>query len=117
MEQSKHIYHENLMGVYVLSTMLKNYIAVTIKQKAETAGVERYAHNKMDKADEAISKMIAPTIKFLKEVGALDKMEDDILKYHDVIDEVFGMDEGEIKRMVGMIERIKKDRVRHLRVA
>lgn len=105
------------MGVYVLSQMVRNYIAVTIKQKHETQGVERYTHNKMTEADKSIEKMIAPTVKFLKEVGALDKMEDDILKYHDVIDEVFGMDESEIKRMVGMIERIKKDRVRHLKVA
>lgn len=109
-ERKKSIYSENLMGVYVIGTMLQNYIASVIKHKKETSKTERYTQNKLEETSKSVEKLLRPTVKFLKSVGALETMERDILKYHDIVDEVFWMDEKDIKRIAGLIGKLKREK-------
>lgn len=109
-ERKKSIYSENLMGIYVIGTMLNNYIASVIKHKSETSKNERYTQNKLEETSKSVEKLLRPTVKFLKSVGALEPMERDILKYHDIVDEVFWMDEKDIKRISGLITKLKREK-------
>lgn len=113
-DKRKSIYHENLMGVYVVGTMLQNYILAAIKDKSQTDGPERYTHNKMSNAMQSVEKMLSPTVRFLQSVGANEAMENDIVEYHSIIDDVFWMDVKDLKRIRQLLKKIKGEKIKSL---
>ena len=110
LNREESIYLENLIGVYVTGTMFQNYIRASIKQRKATPKNEKYLQNKLEDAHNSSVKLLAPIVRFLQESGVYQDLENDIQKFHDIVDDVYGMNEVELKRLKNLIAKIKRER-------
>ncbi|MNE11262.1 hypothetical protein D3C80_1040120 [compost metagenome] len=112
---------QNNVAVHTLGKMLKNYvdclvdddIAIKLLPK-EYKDQAKYHRNKLKSLAKAIDVVIQPVERFLSKSGGSDAVEKTIFKYHETVDEVFGLTEDELNRVNKLIAKIKKERKEQL---
>jgi|GEM_PF-6263610 len=111
MTDKEQTYLEMMIGCYVTGKMHQNYIQSVIKPHKAAKREGKYLHNKLDQAFQAIAKELTPLELYLKNIGGLEAMEDSIMQYHELTDEIYGLDSKGLKRVKNLITKIKKEAV------
>lgn len=99
---------ENIMGIYITGQMMKNYASCLSKIYDGPDKNSRYVNNKMRELIKNADKALQPIQKFLKQTEGEEAVDDMLILYHDVIDHIYGMNEQDIKRIMGLINKMKK---------
>lgn len=101
---------ENVMGIYVTGTMLRNYADCVGKIYDTPDKHGRYMYNKMTDLVKSTDKALMPIKKFLRENGGEGPVDDMVVLYHETIDQIFELDEFQINRIKQLIKKIKDGR-------
>lgn len=107
-DKQEQIKIENIMGIYITGQMMKNYASCIQKIYDGSDKHSRYVNNKMKDLIKSADKALQPIQNFLKKTNGEDPVEEMLIMYHEVIDNVFGMTEQDIKRLKGLINKMKK---------
>lgn len=101
---------ENIIGIYITGSMMKNYASCVQEIYSGPNKHGKYVSNKMKELVLASDKALKPIQKFLKETQGEEAVDEMLILYHEVIDNIFELDEFQINRIKQLIKKIKDGR-------
>ena len=101
---------ENVFGIYVTGNMMKNYASCIKSDYSGPDKKSRYMYNKMNELISNSDKALKPIHKFLVDTQTDEHVEKMLILFHEVIDQIFEMDEYNINRVKQLIKKIKDGR-------
>lgn len=89
-----------LLGIFVLSKMLWNYVWLMEDDPRLKGKQHNYLVNKLRDVRDATDKVTRPAERKLKEIGALNDIEESINSYMEVTDLVFQLKEEQLSKVL-----------------